>query len=281
MGGPVTFSVWPYASTVTVGDTTGSVSGGGSAPIISPSALAFAQFSNDDIDDGTPAGKARVQEYIRQQVENGTFRQADIDRGNNTIAKEVDGRPPPNINGTEVDCTAIHQSFNLGTLITPNTTLGQFINTYVAIPNCKQSAVPEQCGLKPDQIVCNLAHLCLNVWEPIKAKYPNAIITNSLRIGSNVGAGPHGTGQALDMQFNQTAGGSINPAEYFEIAKWIRDNIAYDQLLLEYHTTKGYLTAWIHCSIYAGTGKKVNDASKVMTFMNHSARGQGLHNLAN
>ena len=85
----------------------------------------------------------------------------------------------------------------------------------------------------------------------------------------------------LFRSFNQSAGGSINPSEYFAIAQWVKDNVAYDQLLLEYTTTKGYITAWLHCSIYAGTGKQVNAASRVMTFMNHSVYGTGLQNLAN
>jgi hypothetical protein len=281
MSGPVTYGVWPFASTVTVGDNTGGGGTGGATPVISPGAATFAQTANDDLDDGTPAGKARAEAYVKEQIANGTFKQSDVDKGNNVVPREIDNRPPPNITGTTVDCTAIHQGFNLGTKITPTTTLKQFIYDYPAIPNHKYSSVPAQMGLTPDQIVCNLAHLCLNVWEPVKAKYPNVIMTNSLRTGSAVGAGPHGTGQGMDIQFVTSKGISIAPADYFAIASWMKENIAYDQIILEYSTQRGYTVAWIHCGIYAGTGKKVSATNKVLTMMNHQVRAVGLANLAN
>lgn len=279
MSGPVTYSVTPFASTVIVGDQT--AGGGNSGAGLSIATVTAKMFGGDSIDDGTPAGRARADAYMAKQVKAGVFKQADLDRGDKTIAKEVDNREAPAVNGTSIDCGIFSQGFNMGTKLSANTTLGDFINKLVAIPNCKRNSVPAQMGLAPEQIVCNLAHLCVNVWEPIKAKYPNAIITNTLRVGSNIGAGPHGTGQGMDIQFNVTGGGSINPAEYFAIAQWIKDNIAYNQLLLEYSTVKGYLVAWLHVSIYAGTGKQVTGASRVMTFMNNRTHSVGLSNLAN
>lgn len=279
MSGPVTYSVTPFASTVIVGDQ--SAGAENSSAGLNVATVTAKMFGGDSIDDGTPAGRARADEYMKKQVDAGVFKQADIDKGAAITAKEVDSRPPPTLNGTQVDCTAIHQGFNMGTKLSANTTLGDFINKLVAIPNCKRNSVPAQMGLQPDQIVCNLANLCVNVWEPVKARYPNAIITNSLRVGSNIGGGAHGTGQGMDIQFNVSGGGSISPGEYFAIAQWIKDNIPYDQILLEYSTLKGYLVAWIHVSIYAGTGKQVNAASRVLTFMNNRTHSVGLSNLAN
>lgn len=279
MSGPVTYSLTPFASSVIVGDQT--AGGGNSSAGLNIATVTARMFGGDSLDDGTPQGRSIANAYMAKQVKAGVFKQADLDRGDATVPKEVDSRPAPVVTGTSVDCGAFSQGFNMGTKLSENTTLGDFINKLVAIPNCKRNSVPEQMGLKPAQIVCNLAHLCVNVWEPIKAKYPNAIITNSLRVGSNVGAGPHGTGQGMDIQFNVTGGGSINPAEYFAIAQWIKDNIAYNQLLLEYSTVKGYLVAWLHISIYAGTGKQVVGTSRVMTFMNNRTHSVGLSNLAN
>jgi hypothetical protein len=106
-------------------------------------------------------------------------------------------------------------------------------------------------------------------------------MTNSLRTGSAIGAGPHGTGQGMDIQFNTSSGISIAPADYFAIASWMKETIAYDQLILEYSTARGYTVAWIHCGIYAGTGKRVSPTNKVLTMMNHQIRAVGLANLAN
>lgn len=279
MSGPVTYSVTPFASTVIVGDQT--AGGGNNGAGLSIATVTAKMFGGDSLDDGTPRGRSIADAYMAKQVKAGVFKQADLDRGDKIVAKEVDNRAAPAVTGTSVDCTAIHQGFNLSTKLSANITLGDFINRLVAIPNCKRNSVPAQMGLKADDIVCNLAHLCVNVWEPIKARYPNAIITNTLRVGSNIGAGPHGTGQGMDIQFNVSGGGSINPAEYFAIAQWIKDNIPYNQLLLEYSTVKGYLVAWLHVSIYAGTGKQVTGASRVMTFMNNRTHSVGLSNLAN
>ena len=279
MSGPVTYSVTPFASTVTVGDQ--SAGGENASAGINVATVTVRMFGGDSIDDGTAAGRARAEKYMKQQVDAGVFKQADIDKGAAIIPREVDPTPPPPAEGGSVDCTAIHQGFNMNTKLSPTTTLGDFINKLVAIPNCKRKSVPAQMGLSPDQIVCNLAHLCVEVWEPIKARYPNAIITNTLRVGSNVGAGPHGTGQGMDIQFNVTNGGSIPPKDYFAIAQWIKSNISFNQMLLEYSTVKGYLVAWIHISIYAGTGKQTNDASRVLTFMNNKTHSVGLSNLAN
>jgi hypothetical protein len=287
MSGPVTYGELPFASTVTVGDSnsapgnTGAISAPAAKNQVSDAALTSAQFAMDDADDGTPAGNARANAYRQAQVDAGVFKQSDLDKGDNAIPKEIDNRPPPNITGQQVDCTAIHQSFNMGTLITPNTTLRQFIYDLVAIPGQKQMAVPAQMGLRPDDIVCNLGNLCYNVWEPIKARYPNAIITNSLRTGASIGAGAHGTGQGMDIQFNKTGGGSISPNDYFAIAQWIKDNISYNQLILEYTTTGGALKAWIHCSVYFGTGIQVSPVNRVLTMMNHRVASTGLANLAN
>lgn len=288
MSGPVTHSEIPFASTVTVGDSnsapgsSGSNPSPGSSSIVSAAAIAAAQVGMDDVDDGTPAGAARAKSYRQAQVAAGVFKQEDLDKGDAIVAREIDSRPPPNIAGHQVDCTAIHQSFDLTTFITPNVRLKEFIYDLPQIPGQKKTAVCAQMGLNPDDIVCNLGNLCYNVWEPLKARYPNAIITNNLRTGDKIGAGPHGTGQAMDIQFTRSGGGSISPADYFAIAQWMKDNISYDQLILEYATTGGGgLKAWIHCSVYFGTGLQVKPINRVLTMMNNALKNVGLANLAN
>lgn len=288
MSGPVTHSEIPFASTVTVGDSNSAPGSSGNNPaqvgsssIVSAATVAAAQVGMDDVDDGTPGGAARAKAYRESQVAAGVYKQADLDKGDAAVAKEIDSRPPPNIAGSQVDCTAIHQGFDLSTFITPNVRLKEFIYDLPQIPGQKQKSVCAQMGLKPDDIVCNLGNLCYNIWEPLKTRYPNAIITNNLRTGSSIGAGSHGTGQGMDIQFTRSGGGSINPNDYFAIAQWMKDNISYDQLILEYATTGGALKAWIHCSVYFGTGIQVKPVNRVLTMMNHSLKSVGLANLAN
>lgn len=121
-------------------------------------------------------------------------------------------------------------------------------------------------GLTVAAIACNLKNLASNCIEPIKGRFPSAFVTNSFR---SKGAGQHPKGQACDLQFS-----NIPPSEYYSIAQWIRDNIAFDQLILEYKTT-GSKLPWIHVSFNSQNNRK-----QVMTFMNHRKHCDGLAQLA-
>ena len=280
MGGPVSYGRWPYATTVLVGDvnSTSPPSGGGTINI--PATTVDEKvFGMDDLDDGTPEGQQRANNYVSEQVKNGTFNQSDVDSGNSKVASQLDNSASVVKSGTPTNCAAIHTSYNLATLIGTSTTLGNFIKDYPALPNCKYTSIPAQMGLQPDQIVCNLSHLCINAWEPIKKQYPNVLMTNGLRTGSNIGGGCHGTGQAMDIQFSSASGGSIPPKYYFAIAQWVKNNIAFDQLLLEYHTARGPLVAWLHIGVYKDTGIKVLERNRILTFMNNKITNVGLANL--
>ena len=70
---------------------------------------------------------------------------------------------------------------------------------------------------------------------------------------------------AADIQFR-----GLPKAEYYTVAQWIRDNVAYDQLLLEYKTT-GTGLPWIHVSF-----NKDNLRKQVLTLLNDRTYGQGL-----
>jgi hypothetical protein len=89
-------------------------------------------------------------------------------------------------------------------------------------------------------------------------------VTNTFR-RSNGSASQHHKGQAADIQFRGVA-----KAQYYTIAQWIRDNVAYDQLLLEYKTT-GTGLPWIHISF-----NKDRQRKQVLTFLNDRTYGQGL-----
>lgn len=121
-------------------------------------------------------------------------------------------------------------------------------------------------GLTVAAIACNLKNLVSNCIEPIKARYPSTIVTNTFR---PKGSGQHPKGQACDLQF-----GGIPSSDYYSIAQWIRDNIPFDQLILEYKTT-GTRLPWIHVSF-----NSQNNRSQVMTFMNHRKHSNGLTQLA-
>jgi len=105
--------------------------------------------------------------------------------------------------------------------------------------------IKAQYGLTVPQILTNLADLALNIWEPLIAKYPGMIITNTFRQGPPGGSmqqAQHGTGQAFDAQL---PGASYE--KYYEICCWMRDNLPVGQLLQERSAASPSKT-WIHCS---------------------------------
>jgi uncharacterized Zn-binding protein involved in type VI secretion len=117
--------------------------------------------------------------------------------------------------------------------------------------------IKAQYGLTVPQILNNLANLAKNVYEPIKARYPRVIVTNTFRQGPPGAGKPqaqHGLGMAMDLVFP-----GLTTNQYYDVAVWIRDNLPFDQLLQEKAGSK----IWIHVSHYSGNGTQVPKQNKV------------------
>jgi uncharacterized protein YcbK (DUF882 family) len=99
--------------------------------------------------------------------------------------------------------------------------------------------VREQHGLSVSDIVCNLQAVAQFILEPLVTAYgkANFIITSAFRHGSSTSQ--HERGQAADIQFPLYTNQQV-----YDIAVWIKNNLNYDQLILEY----GGNRPWIHCS---------------------------------
>ncbi|NBO99973.1 MAG: hypothetical protein EBU90_07560 [Proteobacteria bacterium] len=115
-------------------------------------------------------------------------------------------------------------------------------------------------GLKKSDIVCNLKHLAVNCLDLIKDKYPDMIVTSGFRsIGTS---SDHGRGMAADLQFR-----TQDKSKYFEIIRWIEQNVPHKQLLLEYETRATGKIAWIHIAYEKNNSKS---PLKIATLLNHS-----------
>lgn len=125
--------------------------------------------------------------------------------------------------------------------LSPNYKLSD-LTTDTVISNYSLQA---QVGLTTNEIVCNLRLLCINVLEPLKAKYPSMFITSGFRHGS--GGSQHFKGQAADCQF-----GGFTLDQYWEAAKWIKQNLPYDQFIYEYGRKP-----WGHISYIPGGRQQV------------------------
>jgi hypothetical protein len=198
-----------------------------------------------------------VERQQRQLISQGLLTSQDLDISSRIVAGTVDASPPVVVTPTVTTSTV-----NLADLefpdsypLTANYTLGQMTKR----PNVIfEHQVQPSAGLTTAQVVANLQLLTANCVEPIKAQYPNAFVTNSFRVGKPGSRSQHPKGQACDLQFN-----NVSKADYHTIAQWIRDNVSYDQLLLEYKTT-GTGLPWIHIS-YNNAGNR----SQVKTFLNN------------
>lgn len=217
----------------------------------------------------------------------GTVTQAEINAGNGaaTTATNVSTTPGTPVAG-DVSGTATLESVVDDTLLytSPPAPAGNNTKYYVKTVTKQPGvvfpydvatlAVPN--GMTVQDVCDNLGLLVKNCFDPIKIQYPKAFMTCSFRNGKPGGTSQHPKGMACDIQFNGTS-----KAEYFNIAKWIRDTsgIAYDQLLLEYKTT-GTGNPWIHISF-----NKAGNRGQVFTFMNDkNCKGPGvvgLYDLSN
>jgi len=131
-----------------------------------------------------------------------------------------------------------------------------------------------QNGLTGEELACNLKQLCLNIIEPLRAKYSNVgFKVNSCFRPRKNGKSQHEFGQAIDIGFSLIRGKPGDKAEYHRIAKEIRAmGLPFDQMLLEY-TSSG--SVWIHMSF--STKQK---RGMVLTLNNHRTYGQGLLSIA-
>jgi hypothetical protein len=149
--------------------------------------------------------------------------------------------------------------------LSPSFTLGK-LSKYA--PASAHVVVAQQ-GLTTSQIVGNLQLLAINSLEIIKKKFPDMQVTSGFRVGT--GKSQHEKGQAADMQFASANG---NKALYYQYAQWIRDNVPFDQLILEYKNT-GTKLPWIHVSFNGPSNR-----GSILTKYVGGNYGAGLHDLS-
>ena len=239
-----------------------------------PKVTVTAAIKNVEGDDDNTAGKAEADRFLAE----GRITAAEHKELTTTPTPKTEGVAASKDRPADRPTAAVSGDITFGTVLTPNgTTLGQMIKSVTFPRTIAQLAEHSPLVSGPQAVVNNLAGLALNVIEPIKAKYPSMLITNTYRHGASIGGGQHGTGQAADLQFR-----GVGAHDYFEIAQWINKNIPYDQLLLEYLPGK---TVWIHIS-YAipglpngGSNIRKSKPANVLATLNGAAGGKFTPNL--
>ena len=124
-----------------------------------------------------------------------------------------------------------------------------------------------------EQIV-NLTALCNCVLQPIRDEHGRVDINSGLRvlelnrkIGSSYNS-QHVLGMAADIE--------CPAVDNFELAKWIQNNLDFDQLILEFYTAGEPTSGWVHVS-YNRDG---SNRKKAMTAVKNNGKTvyqEGLH----
>ena len=244
------------------------------APAV-PRVTVIDAVQNVEGDDDNTAGKAEADRFLAE----GRITQQEYDTITATPKPATEGVAPLLLQQPAKESAAVTGDISFATVLTPNgTTLGTMIKNVTYPRTIAQLSQHSPAVSGPQAVVNNLAALALNVYEPIKAKYSNAFITNSYRHGASIGGGAHGTGQAMDLQFR-----GVGAHDYFDIAVWISKNVPYDQLLLEYLPGK---TVWIHISYaipnlpYGGIStRKTKGIASTLATLNGAAGGKFTPNL--
>jgi hypothetical protein len=101
----------------------------------------------------------------------------------------------------------------------------------------------------------NLKLLCTHILQPVRDRFERVVSVSSgyrseelcLAIGSKI-TSQHAKGQAADFE--------IFGLSNQELANYIKENLDYDQLILEYWKKEDPNSGWVHCSYNVNVNRK-------------------------
>ena len=133
-----------------------------------------------------------------------------------------------------------------------------------ALSEMVKSATAERLNVdnSPSDIhLVNLTHLAIRILQPVRDEFGVITINSGYRspaLNAKVGGSKtsqHCNGQAADFESFSTP----NP----DLAKWIANNLVFDQLILEFYDGVNPNSGWVHCSYnLMGNRKKIMTALK-------------------
>jgi zinc D-Ala-D-Ala carboxypeptidase len=126
------------------------------------------------------------------------------------------------------------------TQLTKNFSLAEMVKSETALRHGMEN------NPGPDELN-NLLQLCANVLQPIRDHYQKGVKVNSGYRSPDVNAkvggsrtSDHCRGMAADIE--------IPGVPNADLAKWIKDNLSYTQLILEFYTPGIPDSGWVHVS---------------------------------
>ena len=99
----------------------------------------------------------------------------------------------------------------------------------------------------------NLCTLCESVLQPVRDHFGRVTINSGFRILElnralkSKDRSQHRLGEAADIE--------VNGISNYDLACWIRDNLEFDQLILEFYNDSDPSAGWVHVSFREGSNR--------------------------
>jgi uncharacterized protein YcbK (DUF882 family) len=240
--------------------------------LIVPNREEVLTFTLDLLGENFEENAAVIKKLQEQAIDEGLITREELNRPQ-PPATATDNTPAPSRRQVIPGCGDINNQETISNSLKISNffTIGNFTNAAAS-----RAQLRAFNGNTIQDMACNLKALAEQCIDPIKQQYPNVIISSGFRDFVPEGGAlnsQHLYGQAADLQFP-----GFSKDKYYEVAQWIKANVNFDQLLLEYKTT-GSRMPWIHV-----TFNRNGCRNTFGTFMNHryASGGRGaLLNLGN
>tara|TARA_Y100001951_G_C11213397_1_gene224328 strand:+ start:91 stop:588 length:498 start_codon:yes stop_codon:yes gene_type:complete len=135
------------------------------------------------------------------------------------------------------------------------------------LPELVKSSTAERLGISnmPDsaQTLVNLVNVANHILQPVRDQFGPIRVNSGYRglpLNKAVGGSKtsqHCKGEAADFESSRIGN--------YKLACWCRDNLEFDQLILEFYTQGEPSSGWVHCS-YRTDGQnrgKINTALRI------------------
>lgn len=100
---------------------------------------------------------------------------------------------------------------------------------------------------KDPKVISNLRRAAENILEPVRKHFNRRVIIHSAyrspAVNRAVGGSnnsQHSKGEAVDFR--------VEGHTVHEVANWIKENLSFDQLILEHYLPDSPQSGWVHCS---------------------------------
>lgn len=107
----------------------------------------------------------------------------------------------------------------------------------------------------PPNVIANLQALCKNVLEPVRAHFKLPVTVNSAYRSPAVNAAVGGSKTSQHM-YGEAADIEISGVDNITLARWITQNVPFDQVILEFYTPGQPTSGWVHVSFRASGNRK-------------------------